>query len=316
MLESTAVTPEGRITPSCLGMYSDDCESALTKVVSICREYGNSKLGIQLGHSGRKGALYEPVRGGLPLQTEYAWDLVSADAIAYSQYHQIPQRATRSDIVELIQAFRAAALRAVNIGFDVLEIHAAHGYLLHSFLSPVSNNRDDEYGGSLKDRMRFPLDVFAAVREVWPADRALGVRISGFDWVKDSSDLDRAAVFAVELENAGCDYITVSSGGIQPDLKISTGPCYQVPFARRIRENINIPVGAVGMINFPESAENIILKEQADLVFLGRGFLSDPHSLWRLKHTEPDSISIPTQYRPAAPHIWSMPGLPNSNGLD
>lgn len=314
MVESTAVTKAGRITPDCLGLYSDECEAALARVVSACRKYGNSRLGIQLGHAGRKGSLEKPALGGKPLSPENAWDLVGADAVAYSAAHQVPRRATENDLDDLIGAYRSAALRAAKLGFDILELHAAHGYLLHSFLSPVSNNRDDEYGGSLQRRMRFPLEVFRAVRDVWPIDRALGVRISGFDWLNDPTDLERATVFAQELEKGGCDYVTVSSGGIVPDLPIQTGPCYQVPFARKIRENVGMAVGAVGMINLPGSADKIIQEGTADLIFIGREFLNDPHSLWRLEDIEPETISIPEQYRAAAPYNWKNPVQSNNHG--
>jgi len=311
MAESTAVLPEGRITPSCLGLYSEDAARALAHLVAFCRNVGRASLGLQLGHSGRKGAIGEPWNGGSRLEASRRWKLVGASAVPFSQSHEAPREASLDDLKRLIAAYQDAARRAASIGFDFLEVHAAHGYLLHSFLSPISNRRGDAYGGPRTNRMRLPLEVFEAVRSAWPMELALGVRISGSDWVSGGADLEDAVAFARELEALGCDYVTVSSGGILPDAKISARPGYQVPMAKVVSDAVGIPVGAVGMILDPEQAEEVIRTTSIDLVFVGRGFLNDPHFLWRAAELPARGMDIPMQYLAAAPGRWPATVTPN-----
>lgn len=312
MFEATAVLPAGRITPHCLGLYSEECESALEKVVALCRSVGSGKLGLQIGHAGRKGASQVPWEGGKSLP-ENAWPLLGPSEIALSENHVVPVAATKSDLEEVVTAFRTSALRARSLGFDVLELHAAHGYLLNSFFSPLSNTRSDEYGGSRAARMRLPMDVFAAVREIWPEDRALGVRISGTDWKDGGADVEDAVAFALALEAAGCDYVTVSSGGIATDAKIPVGPGYQVPLASAVRQAVKIAVGAVGMIAPADYAAQVVRDGDADLIFVGRGFLSDPHLAWRVPGATPDQLSVPPQYLMASPDRWQNPFHPEKS---
>ena len=301
LTEAAAVEPVGRITPDCLGLYSDESEAALARVIAFCREHGAARLGVQLAHAGRKASTRRPWDGRDPLSAhEGAWQTVSSSAVPHDEGWHRPVALDESGLARVKAAFVGATERAARIGFHVIELHAAHGYLLHEFLSPIANQRNDAYGGSLENRMRFPLETFEAMRAAWPADKPLGVRISATDWVEDGWDLDEAAVFATALEAAGCDFITASSGGVSEAQRIELGEGYQVPFAAAIRERTGIPTMAVGMIFDPRHAERIVSEGEADLLALARGFLFDPHWAWSAAAALGGTVQAPPQYARAA----------------
>jgi len=238
--------------------------------------------GIQLAHAGRKASTNRPWKGGGPVPPEEGgWNVVGPSPVPFLPDGPVPEPMTKRDMESIIDAFRKAAKRALAAGFRVAEVHAAHGYLLHEFLSPLSNRRDDEYGGSLENRMRFPLEVVRAVREVWPEEYPLFVRISATDWVPGGWDLEQSVAFAAELKKLGVDLVDCSSGGLSPEQKVQAGPGYQVPFAERIRREVGIATGAVGLITDAEQANGILAAGQADLILLGRVLLREPY--WPLR---------------------------------
>lgn len=282
MVEGTHVEARGRITHGCLGLYSDANEAALGRVMTFCRQAGHAKIGVQLSHAGRKGSARRPWEGrGQALTAEEgAWTCVSAGGIPFDAGWPAPQPLNAAGLDEVKQAYVDAAKRCVRLGIDLIELHIAHGYLLHEFLSPLSNIRSDAYGGSLENRMRFPLEVFAAVRAVCPDNMPVGVRVSATDYVDGGWSVEETEAFAAALKHAGCDYLTVSAGGLSTKQKIALGEGYQVPFARRIRASSGVPTVAVGMIYRPEHAESIIASGDADLIALARAMLFDPHWVW------------------------------------
>ena len=281
MTESTHVTSEGRISLKCAGMYSDENEAAMKRVIDFCRKYGVAKLGLQLGHAGRKGSTHPPAVGGQPLKPEEgAWETIAPSAVPYAPGWHIPRAMTKADIERVRNAFADAVKRALRIGYDLVEMHAGHGYLGHEFLSPLSNHRTDEYGGSLVNRMRFPLETFAAMRAAWPSDKPMGVRISATDWVEGGWSPDESVVFARELKKLGCDYVDCSSGALDPRQQLPLAPGYQVPFAERIRSDAGIPTIAVGLITSPRQCEEIIASGKADFVCLARGAMWNPRFAW------------------------------------
>ncbi len=305
VLEATAVEPAGRITPACLGLYSEANETALEPVVALCRRWGTAKLGIQLAHAGRKASAKVPWQGGGPLGSdEGAWQTVGASALPFDDNWPAPQALDDAGLARIRDAFVAAARRADRLGFDLVELHGAHGYLLHSFVSPVSNHRTDRYGGSLANRMRFPLEVAAAVRVVWPRDKALGMRITGSDWIDGALTPDDAGVFADELHQIGFDYVCVSSGGVGPRARVVVGPGYQVPFAAAVKKASDIMVQSVGMIADPHQAEAILAEGSADCVALARGFLDDPRWAWHAADALDAEAACPPQYERARPKLW------------
>jgi 2,4-dienoyl-CoA reductase-like NADH-dependent reductase (Old Yellow Enzyme family) len=296
-VEATAVEAIGRITPGCLGLYSDDNERALGRVVATVRKYSPIALGIQLAHAGRKGSSAVPWRGGqlIPLDRG-GWRPVAPSPVAQLPGEDPPEALDREGMRRVRDGFVDSAHRALRLGFDAIELHGAHGYLLHEFLSPVSNQREDAYGGSLENRMRFPLEVFNAVREVWPAGKPLGMRISSTDWVEGGWDIDDSVAFATELKRRGCDWIDCSSGGVSPQQKIALGPAYQVPFARRIRAEAGIATIGVGLITDIQQAETIVASGDADMVALARGMLYDPRWAWHAAATLGGEVHAPEQY--------------------
>jgi 2,4-dienoyl-CoA reductase-like NADH-dependent reductase (Old Yellow Enzyme family) len=303
-VEATAVTPEGRITPGCLGLWSDANEAALAPIVAMLREVAPIKLAIQLAHAGRKGSSREPWHGGQQIPVgQGGWIAEAPSAVPHAE-HEVPPRAlARDDLRRLREAFAAAARRAERLGFDAIEIHMAHGYLLHEFLSPVSNRRDDEYGGSLANRMRFPLEVFDAVRAAFPSARPVGVRVSATDWLdgEESWTLEQTIELARQLKARGCDWIDVSSGGISPRQRIALGAGYQVPFADAVRRATGVPTVAVGLITEPAQAEAIVADGRADMVALARGFLYDPRWPWHAAAALGGTVQAPRQYWRALP---------------
>ena len=297
ILEATGVVPEGRISPRDLGLYSDDNEAALARVLGAVRRYSDMPIGIQLGHAGRKASSAPPWEGGaLLMPTEGGWPTVAPSAIAHGADEPPPVALDRAGMDRIVSAFAEAATRAGRLGLDLVEVHAAHGYLLHQFLSPLSNQRDDAYGGSLENRMRFVFEVFDAVRAAFPAGRPVGVRISASDWVAGGWDVDQSVVLARALEARGCDFIHVSSGGLSTAQQIPLGPSYQIPFAERIKAEVAMPVIGVGLITEPEQAEAIVAEGKADLVGLARGMLYDPHWPWHAAAKLGAQVKAPKQY--------------------
>ena len=305
VVEQTAVEPAGRISHGCLGLYSDANEAALGRVVALCRRWGSTRLGIQLAHAGRKGSAKLPWDGGGPLAHDTgAWPSMAPSAIPFDSHWPVPQALDEAGIARIAVAHAQAAERADRLGFDLVELLAAHGFLLHSFLSPISNGRCDRYGGSLANRMRFPLAVAAAVRAVWPRTKALGMRITGFDWVPGGITPEEAGIFARELRQIGFDYVCVSSGGISPQARANLAPGYQVPFAATVGKTSGIAVQAVGMIVDPDQAEAIVADGRADCVALARAFLDDPRWTWHAADALGAEVACPPQYRRARPVQW------------
>jgi 2,4-dienoyl-CoA reductase-like NADH-dependent reductase (Old Yellow Enzyme family) len=302
--EANAVNPEGRITPHDLGIYTDDHIPALKRITEFLHHHG-SYAGTQLAHAGRKASMavpWEPVR--LIPESEGGWQPVAPSAIAFDEPYGVPAELDRAGMDKIVSDFVAAARRALEAGFDLVEIHSAHGYLLHEFLSPLSNRRTDEYGGSFANRIRFPLEVVSAVRAAWPQHLPLFVRISATDWAPHSLgpawDLAQSVEFARYLKREGVDLVDVSTGGNHPAQQIPVGPGYQVHHAATIRHEADIPTGAVGLITEPAQADQIIRAGQADLVLLAREFLRNPY--WPLHAAESlgHKIAWPIQYARAA----------------
>lgn len=303
-IEATAVTPEGRITFGDVGLYSDDCESAMKRVLNGIRQWSKMPIAIQLAHAGRKGSSEVPWKGGHQLAPESpnGWKTVAPSAVAFRETYDAPLALDKAGLSRIRDAFAGAAKRALRLGIDAVQIHAAHGYLLHEFLSPLSNRRTDEYGGSLENRMRFPLEVFEAVRAVWPADKPLSVRVSGTDWKEGGWDAESTVAFAKALEARGADAIHVSSGGLASDAKMSIGPGYQLPFARAVKQAVKIPVVAVGLITGFDQAEEILKSGDADLIALARGMLYDPRWPWHAAAHFGETVDAPPQYLMSKPH--------------
>ena len=276
VMEATAVAPEGRISPDDLGIWSDAHAGAYRRINAFVEGAG-AVAGIQLAHAGRKASTSAPWKGGGPEGGPTGWPPVATSPIPFGPGYPTPRELTAAEVEALPALFAAAATRSVAGGFRVAELHMAHGYLLHQFLSPITNLRKDSFGGSLENRMRVPLAVAAAVRAVWPAEFPLFVRISATDWVEGGWDLPQSIQFVKELKRAGVDLIDVSTGGLVPTAKIPAGPGFQVPFAEAIRREAGIPTGAVGLITAPEQAEQIVATGQADAVLLGREFLREPY---------------------------------------
>ncbi|WP_342321740.1 NADH:flavin oxidoreductase/NADH oxidase [Kosakonia sp. BYX6] len=303
IIEATAVEPEGRISPQDLGLWDDATEDALRVVLEDIRRYSPIKIGIQLGHAGRKASVSAPWQGGKQLSLEEGgWETLSASALPYEPSQRPVHAMTTQDLARVKQRFVDSALRAVKLGIEVIEVHAAHGYLLHQFLSPLSNQRDDEYGGSLENRLRYPLEVFRAVRDAVPDSVAVGIRVSATDWVEGGWNVEQTAVLTEKVEAAGGDYVHVSSGGLSPLQSINVKAGYQVPFAKTLRQHTKMPVIAVGLITEPQHAEDILQHEEADLIALARGVLYDPRWPWHAAATLQGAVNVPVQYQRAEPH--------------
>jgi 2,4-dienoyl-CoA reductase-like NADH-dependent reductase (Old Yellow Enzyme family) len=275
--EASAVEPRGRISPADLGIWKDEHIAPLARIAAFLQAHGCA-AGIQLAHAGRKAGTAVPWKGGrtLPLN-DGGWLPCAPSAIAFHQDDPAPEELSRADIHQLVDRFAAAARRALAAGFQIAEIHAAHGYLIHEFLSPLSNYRTDEYGGGFEQRTRFALEVTAAVRAIWPDDLPLFVRISATDWAEGGWDADQSVELAVRLRSLGVDLVDCSSGGLVAHQRIALGPLYQVPFAERIRREAHVATAAVGLITTPQQADALVRQEKADLVLLAREFLRDPY---------------------------------------
>jgi 2,4-dienoyl-CoA reductase-like NADH-dependent reductase (Old Yellow Enzyme family) len=299
--EATGVSAAGRISPGDTGLWNDEQERAFARIATFVKEQG-ARAGIQLAHAGRKGSTHVPwTKNGAPLQNdEGAWTTDGPSPQAFGDYPP-PRELSHADITRITQEFTHSAERAQRAGFDVVELHFAHGYLLHEFLSPLSNHREDNYGGSLQNRMRFSLEIARAVRAVWPSQKPLFARISASDWVEDGWDVTQSVAFARELKTAGVDLVDCSSGGNVPKAPIPISPGYQVPFAEQVRREAGIPTGAVGLITEAEQAEEILMKGQADAIFLARAMLRDPY--WPLSAARDLGVKVdwPKQYDRAKP---------------
>lgn len=309
IVEATAVSPEARISSEDLGLYSDENEGALARVVNAVRRYSPIKLAVQLAHAGRKASTAVPWLGGkqIPAEAPNGWRTVAPSALPFHETDLAPAALERAGLDKVRADFVAAARRAVKLGFDGVELHLAHGYLMHQFLSPLSNRRQDEYGGSLANRMRFPLEVYDAVRAALPADLPLWVRVSATDWVEGGWDLDSTVALGKELKQRGCAAIHVSSGGLHPAQQIKLGPGYQVQFAHRIRTETGLTTIAVGLITDPLQAEAIIADGQADAVALARGMLYNPRWPWHAAAELGGQVEAPKQYWRAQPqHVKDL----------
>ncbi len=305
VIEATHVERRGRITHGCLGLYSDECEAALRRVIAHCRRIGTAKLAIQLAHAGRKASAQRPWEGAKPLSAaEDPWPTIAPSAVPFGPGWHTPSAMTEADMARVSAAFTDAARRALRIGFDAIELHFAHGYLLHSFVSPLSNKRNDEFGGSFAGRMRFPLEVVHSVRAAVPRGVPLGARITGTDWVAGGLTGDDAVAMAKALKAAGLDYVDISSGNIIPDSRLSTEPGFNVPFAERVRRESGLPVRVVGMIVNAKQAEDIVAQGKADMVALARALLDDPHWAWHAAQTLGAEVPRPPQYARTAPKLW------------
>jgi 2,4-dienoyl-CoA reductase-like NADH-dependent reductase (Old Yellow Enzyme family) len=301
MTEAAGVSPEGRISPQDLGIWNDAQATALRPITAFLRAHGATSA-IQLAHAGRKASTAPPWEGGAPVAADHGgWTPLGPSPLPFSENHPEPQMLDQSGIERVVEQFAAAAKRALDAGFEVAEIHMAHGYLLHSFLSPLSNTRDDAWGGSFEKRMRLPLDVAQAVREVWPRDLPVFVRISATDWVDGGWDLAQSVIFAERLKERGVDLMDCSSGGLIPNARIPVAPGFQTPFAQAVRERAAIAAGAVGMITSPEQAEHLLVTGQADAVFLARELLRDPYWPLHAAHALGAETLWPKQYERARP---------------
>jgi len=301
MTEATAVSPEGRISPADLGIWKDDHVARLQEITRFILAQG-SVPGIQLAHAGRKASRSEPWNGNTPVHpSDGGWTTVGPSGIPFAQGDPAPEPLTQKGIDAVVSDFRAAAGRALNAGFRLMEIHGAHGYLIHEFLSPLSNKRTDSYGGPFHNRIRLLLDIIAAIRQVWAEEYPLFVRLSTTDWMEGGWTIDDSVALARSLKGAAVDLIDCSSGGIVPGVRVPTSPGYQVPFAERIRKEAGIMTGAVGLITRPEQAEAIIAEGKADLVLMAREFLRDPYFPIRASVSLGHDVPWPIQYERARP---------------
>jgi 2,4-dienoyl-CoA reductase-like NADH-dependent reductase (Old Yellow Enzyme family) len=305
-IEATAVQPEGRISHADVGLWDDRTEAAMKRVLNSVRRHSDMPIAIQLGHAGRKASTHVPWKGGGQIAPDAAngWQTVAPSPLPFTPGTNAPMALDRAGIERLRDAFVAAARRADNLGLDAIQLHGAHGYLLHQFLSPLSNRRDDDYGGSLEKRMRLPLEIFDAVRAAFPAGKPVTMRVSGTDWVEGGWDIAQTIAFAKALEARGCSAIHVSSGGLDPRQDIPVGPSYQVPLARAVKQAVTMPVIAVGLITDYEQAEAIVGTGDADLIAIARGILYDPRWPWHAAAHLGASVKAAPQYLRCQPRQY------------
>ena len=305
-IEATAVLPEGRITWADVGLWNDETEAAMRRTLEGVRRWSDMPIGIQLSHAGRKASTQLPWIGAGQFGPgdPHGWETEAPSGIPFADGYFAPMALDKTGLARIRDAFAAAAVRAGRLGLDLVQLHAAHGYLLHQFLSPLSNRRDDEYGGSLENRMRFPLEVFDAVRAAFPAEKALTMRVSATDWVEGGWDAEQTIVFAKKLEARGCDAIHVSSGGLHPSQQIPIAPSYQVPLARAVKAAVGMPVVAVGLITEYEQAEAIIATGDADMIALARAILYDPRWPWHAAAELGAKVRVPKQYLRSQPRRY------------
>src|SRR6202048_2663657 len=295
-IEATHVEAIGRITPGCLGLWNDATEAALMPILASVRKHSKAAVAMQIAHAGRKGSSHTPWDGGqqIPI-SEGGWQTVAPSAVPHKEGEAAPLALDALGMARVRDAFVAAAKRADRLGIDALELHGAHGYLLHQFLSPISNKRTDAYGGSLQNRMRYPLEVYDAVRAAFPERKPIGVKVSATDWVEGGWDLAQTIEFARELKKRGVDWIDASSGGVSPLQKIPLSPGYQVPFAQGIKEATSVTTMAVGLITEAKQAEEIVASGKADMVALARGMLYDPRWGWHAAAGLGGQVDAPPQ---------------------
>jgi len=302
-IEATGVLPEGRITYADVGLYSDETEEAMGRVIENVRRWSSMPIAIQLAHAGRKASSEVPWKGGGHFAPDHAhgWQTVSASNIPFADNWHAPTALDAEGLIRVRDAFANGARRAARLGLDAVQVHGAHGYLLHQFLSTLSNHRDDAYGGSLENRMRFPLEVFDAVRAASPAEKAVTMRVSGTDWADGGWDIDQTIAFCRALDARGCSAVHVSSGGLTPRQQIPVGPSYQVPLARAVKHATSMPVVAVGLITEFEQAEAIISTGDADMIALARTILYNPRWPWHAAAHFGARIRAPNQYLRSQP---------------
>ncbi|HEU6442309.1 MAG TPA: NADH:flavin oxidoreductase/NADH oxidase [Microvirga sp.] len=305
-IEATAVVPEGRITYADVGLYSDETEAAMARVLESVRRWSDMPIAIQLAHAGRKASSEVPWKGRPQISPDHpnGWQTEAPSAIPFASGDVAPAALDRDGLARVRNAFAESARRAARLGIEAVQIHAAHGYLLHEFLSPLSNQRTDEYGGSLENRMRFPLEVFDAVRNAFPAERAVTVRVSGTDWAEGGWTIEETVAFTQALEARGCSGIHVSSGGLTPAQRIPVGPSYQVPLARAVKASTRMPVIAVGLITDYVQAEAILATGDADLIALARAMLYNPRWPWHAAAFFGASVKAPNQYLRSQPRQY------------
>jgi 2,4-dienoyl-CoA reductase-like NADH-dependent reductase (Old Yellow Enzyme family) len=308
-MEATAVLPEGRITWADVGLWNDETEAAMGRTLESIRRWSEMPIAIQLCHAGRKASTEVPWEGGGQFAPgePHGWQTEAPSAIPYAEGYVPPVALNGGGLRRVREAFETAATRAARLGIELIQLHCAHGYLLHQFLSPLSNQRDDEYGGSLENRMRYPLEIFEAVRAAFPAGKPITVRVSGTDWVEGGWDIEQTTTFAEQLEARGCDAIHISSGGLHPAQQIPVGPSYQVPLARAVKSAVRMPVVAVGLITGFEQAEAIIATGEADMIALARTILYDPRWPWHAAAELGAQVRAPKQYLRSQP--WRFNNL-------
>ncbi len=305
VVEATHVERHGRISHGCLGLYSDSNEAALARVIAHCKRIGTAKLGIQLAHAGRKASAQRPWEGGGALPAgDDPWQTIAPSALPFGPNWHVPREATLEDIARVREAFVASARRAVRIGFDLIELHFAHGYLAHEFLSPVSNSRSDDYGGSFENRMRFLRETVQAVRAALPKGLPLGARITGSDWLDGGLTPDDAVTLVKALKDDGLDFVDVSSGGLTAEARNPVAPAYNAPIAARVKRETGIVTRTVGLITTPLEADAVISGEQADFVALGRAMLDQPHWGWQAARELGADVARPPQYARSGPKMW------------
>ena len=302
-IEATAVSPEGRITYADVGLYDDATEAAMASVLASVRRWSDMPIAIQLAHAGRKASCNVPWDGGSQIapSAPNGWQTVAPSSVPFRVADNAPVALDADGLQKVRDDFAAAAQRSARLGLDAIQVHAAHGYLLHEFLSPISNSRTDEYGGSLENRMRFPLEIFDVVRANFPLDKPVSVRVSATDWVDDGWSVENTGEFSEALEARGCSAIHVSSGGNAEHQQITLGPGYQVPFASAVKQAVNIPVVAVGLITEAQQAEQILADGDADLIGVARTILYDPHWPWHCAAELGATVHAPNQYLRSQP---------------
>jgi NADPH2 dehydrogenase len=296
-IEATAVEAIGRITPGCLGLWNDATEAALKPIMASVRKHSKAAVAMQLAHAGRKASSHVPWDGGQQISvSKGGWQAEGPSAVPHKEGEAPPLALDAAGLKRIRDAFVATAQRADRLGIDALEVHSAHGYLLHQFLSPISNKRTDQYGGSLENRLRYPLEVFDAVRAAFPRDKPVGIKVSSTDWVEGGWDIEQTIAFAHELKKRGVDWIDASSGGVSPLQKIPLSPGYQVPFAQAIKQATGVTTMAVGLITEAQQAEDIVASGKADIVALARAMLYDPRWGWHAAAELGGQVEAPPQY--------------------
>ncbi|MEM7425516.1 MAG: NADH:flavin oxidoreductase/NADH oxidase [Pseudomonadota bacterium] len=303
--EATHISAEGRISPGCAGLWNDEQEAAMQRIAGFCHQHGTATMGIQLAHAGRKASCNTPLNGSAPLTgVQGAWQTLGPSATGFAPDWHVPQEMDRETMTRVKQEFVDAATRADRAGYDVFDLHGGHGYLLNQFFSPLSNLRTDEYGGDVEKRIRYPMEVFEAVRAALPSGKPLGIRISATDWVDGGTTVEDTVAFAKALESAGCDFIDITTGGVDHRQKITTAPGYQVEFASAVKKEVGMPIMAVGMIFEPRQAEEVIADGHADFVMLARGVMHNPRWAWHAAIELGVEMDYPPQYLRCSPGLW------------